>query len=115
MDPNLRGGTTPYSEARFFPPLKPLPFPARLRANALRTQILLSAVIFIQISIILFRDKCKCFRDEVSSEPDNDALLRFRLAGGSFCLQVGDFFFAGVLPVVGVASGEAAFYALIFF
>jgi hypothetical protein len=47
--PNLRGGKTPYSEARFFPPLKPLPFPARLRANALRTRFLLFTVIFIQI------------------------------------------------------------------
>ncbi|MBR0125714.1 MAG: hypothetical protein IJM03_10230, partial [Treponema sp.] len=47
--PNLRGGKTPYSEASFFPPLKPLPVPARLRANALRTQILLFTVIFIQI------------------------------------------------------------------
>ena len=43
MDPKLRGGKTPYSEARVFPPLKPLPFLARLRANALRTRILLFA------------------------------------------------------------------------
>ena len=37
MDPELRGGKTPYSEARVFLPLKPLPFPARLRGVPLRT------------------------------------------------------------------------------
>ena len=39
MDPKLRGRKTPYSEARVYPPLKPLPFPARFRGSAPKNPI----------------------------------------------------------------------------